>query len=151
MGDNIIMTSSSVYIRDVDFIVYDAGYHDRLFDSEEDMFAEINGKTLPEVLEYYSEMKCIAIYDFGQPIFEDLDDYPALREHIGNNNLFSGVVIVPMEDDSDTKIGLYQLNNIKDAMKELGHCACIGTVYAMRFEHNCNFSILTVFDDTESK
>lgn len=138
-------TSTSVYIREVDYLVYDIGFHDRLFETEEEMFTDFDGDTLPEMLEYHADMKCIAIYDCGQPIFEDLDEHPELEEFIGNNKFFSGIVIVPIDAE---KVHLYKLEYVKDAMKALGHCSNVGNVYAMRFEQHNNITVLTIYDDT---
>ncbi len=141
------MSSTSVYIRTCDYLVYDIGYHHRLFDKDEDMFAEIDGETLPEILEYYANMECIAIYDFGMPIFEDLDSHPDMKDFIGNNKLFSGVVMVSIEGD---KIDYSQIASARDGMKAIGHCACIGSIYAIRYDQNERISVITVHDDTES-
>lgn len=134
------MTKVSVLLEEFDYVVYDGTRHDLFYDTEEDTFADINGDNIQSCLEYYADLQCIAIYEFGNTIYEDLEDHPSLREHIIKNKIFTGVVMAPLNND---KINYDQIDDIREAFKMLGQDT--GSAYALKLDQDDEKTILTMY------
>jgi hypothetical protein len=142
------MSRSSVLLKDFNYLVYDTGFHDRLYDPDEQAVAEIDGNDLFSCLEYFTdgEVVCIGIYEFGHVMFAELENHPVLADYISQDSTFSGAIMVPADGN---KLTYSQIPNIVEAFKCLGHCKGIGNTYATKLDHIHDHTIYTMYDDVE--
>ena len=150
------MTELSVNLNNYNYVVYEVGYYNRLYNDGKFLVLD-DGRTLPQILSAWGDeagkdLQCVAIYDYGDKVYLSEDAEDSLREFIAKQYCFSGIVFQAKDKEENEPVTLdnYDVEDIKKAVLELGHCGCIGCIHGYYFHIFKELRIFCIEDDTES-